>query len=160
MDSDDMMLPDRMSQQITFMTKSPDVVACGGNIRLFSTDPEGRKQWVSETHHPQEMKWNELYRDKPSWYVNNPTLCYRKSVILRLGGYRIDDERLLYVHEDYDLMARIIKVCGRVCCLPGVLVLYRLHTGQLTYLNKTDTPEMVVLRHEILERTQHLSLFV
>lgn len=160
MDSDDLMLPDRMSQQIAFMTRMPDVVACGANIRLFSTDTEGRKQWVNETHHPQEMTWNELYNSKPSWYVNNPTLCYRKSAIIRLGGYRIDDDRILYVHEDYDLMARVIKVYGRVCSLPAVLVLYRLHHGQLTYLNKTDTPEMNALRGEILERTQQLALFV
>jgi GT2 family glycosyltransferase len=160
MDSDDLMFPDRMSQQIAFMTKSPDVVACGANIRLFSTDAEGRKQWVNETHHPQEMTWNELYRTQPSWYVNNPTLCYRKSAILRLGGYRTDDDRILYVHEDYDLMARVIKVYGRICSLPSVLVLYRLHFGQLTYLNKTDTPEMAALRREILERTAQLALFV
>jgi hypothetical protein len=86
MDSDDLMLPDRMSQQIAFMTQTPDVVACGANIRLFSTDHEGGKQWINETHHPQEMTWNELYHTQPSWYVNNPTLCYRKSAILRLGG--------------------------------------------------------------------------
>ena len=151
MDSDDLMMPDRMSQQITFMTKSPDLVACGANIRLFTMDSQGRKQWVNETHHPQEMTWDELYRDKPSWYVNNPTLCYRKSAILRLGGYRTDDERILYIHEDYDLMARVIKVYGRVCTLPGVLVLYRLHHGQLTYQNKTDTPEMAALRTNILD---------
>ena len=160
MDSDDLMLPDRMSQQITFMTRYTDVIACGANIRLFSTDAEGRKQWVNETHHPQEMTWNELYRDQPSWYVNNPTLCYRKTGILRLGGYRTDDDRILYVHEDYDLMARVIKVYGRICSLPSVLVLYRLHFGQLTYLNKTDTPEMAALRREILERTAQLALFV
>ena len=160
MDSDDLMLPDRMSQQIAFMTRMPDVVACGANIRLFTMDTEGRKQWVNETHHPQEMTWNELYNSKSSWYVNNPTLCYRKSAIIRLGGYRIDDDRILYVHEDYDLMARVIKVYGRVCSLPAVLVLYRLHHEQLTYLNKTDTPEMNALRGEILERTQQLALFV
>jgi GT2 family glycosyltransferase len=160
MDSDDLMLPDRMSQQIAFMTKSPDVIACGANIRLFSTDHEGRKQWMSETHHPQEMTWNELYQTQSSWYVNNPTLCYRKSAIIRLGGYRTDDERILYVHEDYDLMARVIKVYGRVCTLPGVLVLYRLHHGQLTYQNKTDTPEMAALRTNILDTTAQLALFV
>jgi len=156
MDSDDLMMPDRMSQQIAFMTQSPDVVACGANIRLFNTDTNGKKQWVNETHHPQEMTWNELYQSQSSWYVNNPTLCYRKSAILQLGGYRTDDERLLYVHEDYDLMARVIKVYGRVCTLPGILVLYRLHYGQLTYQYKTDTPEMVALRREILERTSLL----
>ena len=66
----------------------------------------------------------------------------------------------VYVHEDYDLMARVIKVYGRICSLPTVLVLYRLHFGQLTYLNKTDTPEMAALRREILERTAQLALFV
>ena len=106
------------------------------------------------------MTWDELYRTQSSWYVNNPTLCYRKSAILRLGGYRTDDDRLLYVHEDYDLMARVIKVYGRVCTLPTVLLLYRLHYGQLTYQNKTDTPEMVALRKEILDRTAQLALVV
>jgi len=150
MDSDDLMMPDRMSQQITFMTKSPDLVACGANIRLFTMDSQGRKQWVNETHHPQEMTWDELYRDKPSWYVNHPTICYRKSYILKIGGYNETDTRLWVIH-DYELMARVIKVYGRVCTLPGVLVLYRLHEGQLTYQYKMDTLEMSALRREILD---------
>ena len=159
MDSDDLMMPDRMSQQITFMTHSPDVVACGANIRLFSVDSQGKKQWVNETRHPKEMTWNELYRDQPSWYVNHPTVCYRKTHILKIGGYNETDTRLWVIH-DYDLMARVIKVYGRVCSLPGVLVLYRLHHGQLTYQYKMDTPQMTALRREILERTAQLALFV
>ena len=155
MDSDDLMMPDRMSEQIAFMTKTPDLVACGSNIRLFNMDSMGRKQWINETHHPKEMTWNELYRTEPSWYVNHPTICYRKSKILEIGGYDEKDTRLWVIH-DYDLMARVIKVYGRVYTLPTVLLLYRLHTGQLTYQNKTDTPEMAALRRDILERAARL----
>ena len=150
MDSDDIMLPDRMSKQISFMTNHREAVVCGANIRLFYMENENRIK-VNETNQPEKMTWDDLYRSRPSWYINHPTICFRKSAILRIGGYNETDSRLKVIH-DYDLMARVLKAYGQVYTLPDVLLLYRLHSNQLTYGLDATSKESIALRNEIIER--------
>lgn len=145
MDSDDLMLPDRMASQIQFMKTHSDAVICGANIRLFYVNQMGAKIIVNETRHPEIMTWKELQEKEPSWYMNHPTMCYKKSVILSIGEYN-----KVALHEDYDLLARILKKYGKVYNIPAVLLLYRLHPNQLTHGSQSDSPENVVLRREII----------
>jgi GT2 family glycosyltransferase len=148
MDSDDIMLPERMRVQIDFMKKNPNIVICGTNIRLFKSDGN-KKSFINETKHPNIITWKDIYDNKYSWYMNNPTLCYRKSAISTVGNYRTNDERILYLHEDYDLLARVLKKYQMAYNLPDVLVLYRLHTNQLTH--NLDIERHESLRNDILE---------
>jgi hypothetical protein len=50
-----------------------------------------------------------LWRTDSSWYMNHPTLCYRKMALLDIGGYNETDKRLKVIH-DYDLIARLLKM--------------------------------------------------
>jgi len=152
MDSDDLMMPDRMSKQISFMKMNPQAVVCGANIRLFYVDNNGQKQVTNETAHPQVMTWNEFYKSRPSWYINHPTICYRKSAIMRIGGYNETDSRLRTLHEDYNLMARVLKNYNQIYTLPDILLLYRLHPNQLTNGLDTQSHESISLRNDIIER--------
>jgi hypothetical protein len=148
MDSDDIMMADRMQRQIDFMRQHPEAVLCGGNIKMFQTTDKHRI--LNVTRHPSQILWQELYEKQMSWYMNNPTVCYRKSAILSVGGYRTDDMRILYIHEDYDLLARVLKKYRVVYNLPEVLVKYRLHPEQLTHTLSTESAEIVELRREII----------
>jgi hypothetical protein len=148
MDSDDIMLPNRMSVQLDFMNKNVKAVICGANIRMFKNNGDSRVV-VSDTRHPNMISWLDLYKNKCSWYINNPTLCYRKSAIASVGNYRTDDPRILYIHEDYDLLARVLKKYQMAYNLPDVLLLYRLHSNQLTH--NLDIQHHESLRNDILE---------
>jgi cellulose synthase/poly-beta-1,6-N-acetylglucosamine synthase-like glycosyltransferase len=154
MDSDDIMLPDRIKIQLSFMNKNPNVVICGTNVRLFTqsgSESNLKKIFVSETKHPNIITWKDIYDNKYSWYMNNPTLCYRKSAISKIGNYRTDDDRILYIHEDYDILARILKTYQIAYTLPDVLLLYRLHNNQLTYKLDINSYENITLRNDIIE---------
>jgi len=154
MDSDDIMMPDRMKIQLAFMQMNPQAVICGTNIKLFQNNsPENlsKKIFVNETKHPSIITWKDLYDKQFSWYINNPTLCYRKSAIESIGNYRTDDQRILYLHEDYDLLARLLKKHQIAYNLPDVLLLYRLHPNQLTYKLDINSPENIALRNSIIE---------
>jgi cellulose synthase/poly-beta-1,6-N-acetylglucosamine synthase-like glycosyltransferase len=153
MDSDDIMLIDRMKKQIDFMKKNPNVVLCGTNVQLFKNYADDKKQkyFMNETKHPNIMTWKDLRDNKYTWYMNNPTLCYRKSAIDAVGRYRTDDARILYIHEDYDLLARVLKEYQLVYTLPETCVLYRIHENQLTHRLDVDAPENVQLINDILE---------
>ena len=154
MDSDDIMLPDRIKIQLSFMNKNPNAVICGTNVRLFTqigSESNLKKIFVSETKHPNIITWKDIYDNKYSWYMNNPTLCYRKSAISKIGNYRTDDDRILYIHEDYDILARILKTYQIAYTLPDVLLLYRLHNNQLTYKLDINSYENITLRNDIIE---------
>jgi mannosyltransferase OCH1-like enzyme len=151
MDSDDIMMPDRMERQIEFIKENPKVVLCGANMRLFSIDSTNTKRVVNSTSHPYTMSWETLYHSKTPWYMNNPTLCYKKSAILSVGGYRTDDPRILYLSEDYDLLTRVLKKYGSVYCMPDILLMYRLHPGQLTHRLNENSAEHIQLLHDCIE---------
>lgn len=154
MDSDDIMLPDRIKTQLLFMHENPNIIVCGANIRLFTTaesNKNTKKIVVSETKHPNMVTWRHLCENKYSWFMNNPTLCYRKSAIAKIGNYRTNDDRILYTHEDYDILARILKTYQIVHTLPEVLLLYRLHENQLTHKLNVNSVENITLRNDIIE---------
>ena len=154
MDSDDIMLPDRIKIQLSFMNKNPNAVICGTNIRLFAqsgSEQNLKKIFVSETKHPNVTTWKDLCENKFSWYMNHPTFCFRKSAISKIGNYRTNDDRILCFHDDYDLLARILKTYQTVHNLPDVLLLYRLHNNQLTHKLDTNSHENIALRNDIIE---------
>jgi GT2 family glycosyltransferase len=155
MDSDDIMLPDRMSKQITFMSDHADAVLCGANIRMF-TIKDGCRCFIHDTRHLPLMTWTKLYEEKPAWYINNPTICYRKSAILSVGGYNTEDTQISHIHEDYDLLARVLKKYQEIFTLSDILVLYRMHPNQLTFGLDTQSTENVELRRNIIERASLL----
>jgi len=163
MDSDDIMLPNRIEVQLDFMVKHPEVVVCGANIQLFIMNQmvdgcanKCEKKVIRETVHPNIITWDDLYDSKYSWYMNNPTLCYRKDAIIKIGKYRTNDPRILYVHEDYDLLARILKIYKIAYNLPNVLLLYRLHSNQLTYQLNINSEENIQLRNDIIENAANI----
>ena len=165
MDSDDIMLPNRIEVQLDFMIKNPEAIVCGANIQLFVMNPisdgsQGcEKKVIRETVHPTIITWDDLYESKYSWYMNNPTLCYRKDAIVKIGKYRTNDPRILYVHEDYDLLARILKTYKIAYNLPNVLLLYRLHSNQLTYQLDIQCEENVKLRNDIIENASNMNSY-
>jgi len=155
MDSDDIMLPNRIQVQLDFMKKNPTAVICGANIRMFKNNGP-HKENINDTQHPKIVTWLDLYNNKYSWCINNPTLCYRKSAIASVGNYRTNDDRILYIHEDYDLFARVLKKYQIAHNLPDVLVLYRLHANQLTY--NLDIEKHTSLRNDILENAKKMDI--
>jgi glycosyltransferase involved in cell wall biosynthesis len=131
MDSDDIMMPNRMTIQIDFMKSRPDACLCGANIQMFRTE-SSKKIFLRTTAHPLKITWEEVCQTKPEWFVNNPTVCYRKSAVESVGGYRLDNPAILYICEDYDLLVRLLKKYKVLYNLSDVLVMYRIHPGQLT----------------------------
>lgn len=124
MDSDDIMRPTRIMQQLAYVENAPATVVCGAAIQHFWHDPDGRKVMGPVVRFP---SW-----PTPSWptgatyIMNHPTLMYRKQAVLDLGGYDVSKEG----HEDFDLEMRLLTRHGRLDNLPQVLVDYRIHAGQ------------------------------
>lgn len=119
-DTDDISVPDRFSQQIRFLELNPEVVIVGGQIVEFINDadhPSGMRK-VPE-HHDELVKF--ALKQSP---FNNMTIAYRKSAILEVGGY----QHHLWM-EDYNLFLRVIAKGYKIQNLSEVLVYARIDNG-------------------------------
>jgi glycosyltransferase involved in cell wall biosynthesis len=115
MDSDDVALPERFAAQLdAIRTGRYDVV--GAAMIEFDSDehePTGVRR-MPEDH----VDIARLMRvNNP---LNHPTVVFRRSLILAVGGYRP-----LPHLEDYDLWARVLAAGGILHNLPEPLVCFR-----------------------------------
>ena len=126
MDSDDIMVPDRIMKQMKFMENNPDIHICGAQINMFRG---GKERVVDMTRLP-TIRWEDFKQRPTHWFVNHPTVCYRKSSIIKAGNYNPELKKMA---EDFNLELRMLKMFGAVYNFPEPLLYYRLHPGQVTH---------------------------
>jgi glycosyltransferase involved in cell wall biosynthesis len=128
MDSDDIMINNRIQSQINYMINNPSCVLCGSNVISFEII-NGIKSEIGRTRHKNILTWNEYRLDPKDWFLNHPTLCFKKSAILRAGNYR---KNFRVPFEDLELELRVLKMFGSVHNIEECLVLYRSHENQIS----------------------------
>jgi hypothetical protein len=143
MDSDDIMYPDRIQKQLEFMSSNKNAICCGTNIQFFNTDGVGQ-----QTNHPTKITWEEYKKQKLQWFMNHPTLCFRKSAVLSVGNYNIETNSAF---EDLELELSLLKKYGALYNLPEVLLKYRIHSEQVTFNGRTSTPYWRERREKFIE---------
>lgn len=116
MDTDDIMMPNRLEKQYRFMTEHPEITACGGDIVEFMEEDV----ILREKHMP--TSWQDLYGyGKKRNPLNHMTVMFRKSAIEAVGGYRHFPGL-----EDYDLWSRLLANGYQIANIPEVLVKARI----------------------------------
>ena len=101
MDTDDICKPNRFEVQVEFMEKNQEVDVLGTWIDEFFDDKENV---VSIRKVPEESK--VLYEfGKKRNPINHPTVMFKKSSVLKAGGYQT-----CMLLEDYYLWARMLKM--------------------------------------------------
>ncbi len=125
MDSDDIMCYDRLEKQRDYMLSNESIDVLGGQIFVF---PDGYS-----TAHP--IKITKELALKSQWFINHPTVMFKKDKILNIGGYR--DYPELFA-EDYDLWIKCLVNNYKIVNLPDILVRYRAHATNLTKKTMTN----------------------
>jgi GT2 family glycosyltransferase len=133
MDSDDIMVKDRILKQLTFMENNPNIQVCGAQIAMFR---DNINNIVNQTNH-KSIILTEFKKNPIHWIVNHPTLCYRKSAILNIGNYDVKFNKI----EDYELMLRVLKYYNYIYNMDDILLYYRLHDKQVTHNGCTEGRE-------------------
>lgn len=145
MDSDDIMIPDRIQKQLEFMKNHTDCVLIGSNAQFFKTQ-DNNKIGLNVTNHPKVLTW-ENYKAQPlQWFMNHPTLCYKKSAVLSVGNY--NPIRSLY--EDIELELKLLKKYGVIYNIEEPLLFFRLHDNQLTSNGSTHKPDVIENRMKMI----------
>lgn len=121
MDGDDIMLPDRLKKQYEYMI-SNDVDILGAQMELFGSQ-------TSTTNHPLNIPRDIMARS--DWFMNHPTIMFKKNVVIELGGYNPDFDGL----EDLELWCRALWKNFKIENLSDILVRHRRHDNNATVRN-------------------------
>lgn len=144
MDSDDIMLPSRMTKQIEYMNNHPECMLLGTNMVSFFVETN---VICHPTSHPEVYTWEQFKVEKPKWMMNHPTLCFRNQVIKDVGGYD-EGEFQFSAMEDYEFELRCLKKYGMIHNVTDILLVYRIHPQQICqqtkYINKEEIKNKLI----------------
>lgn len=124
MDADDIMHPDRLSKQLSFMNRHPDIDIQGAQVELIRDDAsitEGQHNyinWGNQLTRDLEIK-QEIFAESP---IIHPTFFISKSYYLKLSGYQ-DNPWV----EDYDFLLRAFNQGAKFGKIPEKLLIKRDH---------------------------------
>lgn len=122
MDADDIALPDRFEKQFRYMEENPDVAVVGGRVYTEGSDDVAQYEWTPDQD---VLKIRMLFHNVG---VPHPTAMIRKSVL--------DDNGIAYTEsvkksQDYKLWTELMHF-GKIMILPDVVLMYRVHEGQIS----------------------------
>lgn len=122
MDTDDISVPKRCEIQLAAFGKDPELDIVGSNIDEFIDDPENivsSRKLPSD--HADIVKFSK--RRNP---FNHPTIMYKKSTVLKHGGYKSYRR-----NQDYDLFVRMLHKGAKAKNIDKSLLLFRADRGNL-----------------------------
>ncbi|MGV6850909.1 MAG: glycosyltransferase [bacterium] len=105
MDADDLMRAERLQLQVAEFKADPDLSILGSRVKLFPKHDQNRGHqyyvdWLNSCLTQQQM-YDQIYLEAP---FAHPSVMFKKSALLQLGGYRKGD-----FPEDYDLWLRAVQ---------------------------------------------------
>lgn len=119
MDTDDISFPYRFEKQVDFMENHPEIDACSAWIDEFIDSPNNI---ISRRTLPETPE--ELYKfGKSRNPLNHPAVMFRKSAVIKAGGYQH-----FPLFEDYYLWVRMIMNGSKLYNLQEPLLYFRSST--------------------------------
>ncbi len=116
MDSDDISLPNRFEEQLKVISEGYDLV--GSNLEEFIDNPD---EVVSERIVPEKQEQIVKFMKGRNPF-SHPTVMFRKSMVLKAGGYQH-----LHYCEDYYLWVRMCLAGAKMYNIQKVLLKFRMN---------------------------------
>jgi glycosyltransferase involved in cell wall biosynthesis len=124
-DSDDIMLPNRLERQLWFLDRRPELAVACSNCHFI--DAAGRR--IGQSSCKVDVERGKRERN-PGLFLEiiHSTVIMRKPALLAVGGYPED----LFYGDDRNLWGRFATNGYAMECQNEFLVSFRLHGGSLT----------------------------
>lgn len=122
MDCDDVALPDRLSAQLAYLEKNPEVEVCGGGIEIFGKVNSLAPAWQRD----EDIKANFLIA---RGNIYNPTSCFRRSLLERR---RLRYNPSFLAAEDLAFWIDAMRAGAVFGNLDRTLVRYRWYGGNMS----------------------------
>lgn len=145
MDSDDISLPERIERQVQFMEANPNLVGCCSRAKVLGNRGGLRKVIPRKFPNSDSLRMGMMF----SCEMIHPTMFLKAEVIKE---HHIEyDEEQVYA-QDYMLWTDLLRY-GDIQCMSDVLLLYRIHDGQVS-IKKASAQRMYAERahHESLQQ--------
>jgi alpha-1,3-rhamnosyltransferase len=153
--SDDIMIEDRLSLQMSYIVDKPEVGICAGNIERINADGTPYVERHPKPPPPfRRLDFEDVFLErKPSAFT--PTLLIRKEALLKVGGF---DPAIRL--EDLYIKLKITHAGYYIDALGAILARYRKHPTN-TYKNMRFMTESVLriyqdyAEHPAYEQVRH-----
>lgn len=119
-DSDDLMVANRLSSQVGQMKRKANLVCLGSQVSYLN---EGRQR----SSRLPLWNWQIRLHAKTSNPVAHPSLLMRREALISIGGYNPD----FLLAQDYELLSRLSRL-GKLRNSPKALTRYRVHQQQIS----------------------------
>lgn len=116
MDSDDWMYPARLAVQYEYLCANPDISILGAQVHIL--------QQRQVTNHPEVIDVNYVRQTRSSWFLNHPTVMFRKSIFSIVDKYAESPE---IFPEDLELWTRCLVKGLKIRNLKECLLNYNFH---------------------------------
>lgn len=141
MDSDDIMVPERLAVQFQIMEEHPDIAVCASWLRLFGQSEKEISSYAGYIPIPLVLML------KGNLFAH-PTTMLRKD-FLEKNALHYEDYPYA---EDYKLWSRVAQCGGRFWVEPAFLLNYRISTEQVSNKKSQEQRETTFLiKNEILD---------
>jgi glycosyltransferase involved in cell wall biosynthesis len=130
MDADDVMLPNRLEEQVKYLKANPevDVLSC------WAYYINHREQIIGKLIHPTDLNnaqdCKRYLSTNTMVHILHPGVVMRKELILKIGGYKP-----IASVEDVELWNRAIEHKAIIVCIQQILMKYRIHQDSITTKN-------------------------
>jgi glycosyltransferase involved in cell wall biosynthesis len=125
MDADDVMLPERIEEQMKYFEQYPELDLLGSWMQYISEKGKQTGVYIfpDDMKNPAQFEVNYVKGNRPI-LLGHPSVMYRKEKVFALGGYRN-----IRPGADIDLWNRMKETGCKISVIPKVLVKYRVYIG-------------------------------
>jgi len=125
-DVDDLYVKNRIQLQVGFLASNPEIFAVFSDYTMVSSSGANLGEFPSAIS--PDLTSFSLFS---SQRTPHPSVMYRKSAILSVGGYLQED----FPAEDLALWIRLVKK-GKIASIPHSLLKYTVHSSSITRTNQ------------------------
>lgn len=130
LDIDDCCIEGRLQRQVSYLIDNPHIAVLGGQAQRISDDSsdDSGNSCITMQTHPVLVQFSSFFHCP----VLHPSVMFRKSVVLKCGGYQsigsCEDKDYVDVIEDYYLWSRLSDIypCS-IANSPSVIIQLRMH---------------------------------
>ncbi len=145
-DADDISRPDRLERQVGYLAHHPSIELLGAQATVIGEGGEVLRTLSHPLGH-NGIRWGQLFDNS---FVHSSVMFSRDAILKRFGGY---DGRFRFA-EDFELWSRVVAGT-RVANVPQRLVEYRIHTGAMSHVQRS---EIASVNERLLARNLRLFL--
>jgi glycosyltransferase EpsE len=142
MDSDDMSLPERLSEQVRFLDGHPSVSVVSTRILLINEQGEIEGDWPGDDG---SLTFEQIYKKLPQGNcIAHPSIMIRRSDAV---DYPYHPSQIN--SEDYDLWLRLCADHKMIQKLDRILLKYRVHQESISKISSPFKREWVTFRTKV-----------